>query len=83
MKGIMNIIENDYGDCIGFYSDLADCLWAEVKQATEEKDIERARDMLEQLEELLEYREYTDLLIISDNNGMGFTVRKYADKISQ
>ena len=72
-----NVIEND-GDLIGFAGDLKKYLCDLIQQAVENSDYENADDLLEMLKDLRGFETECGLLVISDNNGMGYTVRKYS-----
>ena len=71
-----NVIEKD-GDLFGFADDLKKYLNDLMQQAIEGCDYENANDLLEMLKDLREFEKECGLLVISENNGMGFTVRKY------
>lgn len=72
-----NVIEND-GELIGFADDLKRYLNGLIQQAVERGDYENADELLEILKDLREFETECGLLVISDNNGMGYTVRKYS-----
>lgn len=78
-----NIIEKD-GDMIGFYDDLVASLRGElIKLLQEEKgapDPGALGTYSEIIEELERLREYGGLIVITDNNGMGWTAKKYQYK---
>lgn len=73
-----NTIFNDMDETLGFYKDLVALYQDLIKQATEDNDTEQVKDLAEQLEEINEFKDYDDLLVLSENNGMGFTCKKYA-----
>lgn len=75
-----NTIYTDMDDTIGFYKDLVRGYKELISQAVNREDYEEAKDLMEQLEEIKEYSEYDDLLILSMNNGMGFTCKPYQTK---
>lgn len=75
-----NTIYTDMDDTIGFYKDLARGYKEMISQAVNSEDYEEAKDLMGQLEEIKEYSEYDDLLILSMNNGMGFTCKPYKTK---
>ena len=75
-----NTIYTDMDETIGFYKDLVKGYKEMVNEAIEKDDYEEAKDLMEQLEEIMEYSEYDDLLILSMNNGMGFTCKPYQTK---
>lgn len=72
-----NTITTDYGDLIGFYADLSKYMADEFAEAVREKDWERVETLTEICRLLDDYKEANGLLIISENNGMGWTVEKY------
>lgn len=75
-----NTIYTDMDDTIGFYKDLARGYKEMINQAVNREDYEEAKDFMGQLEEINGYSEYDDLLILSMNNGMGFTCQPYQTK---
>ena len=54
-----------------------------IKEAVERDDYEEAKDLMEQLEEINEWTDCDGLLVLSMNNGMGFTCRPYQPKQSR
>lgn len=72
-----NIIYNNNDETIGYYNDLYKMYTDEITNSLKAHDIETAQSMLEELEELSELCNYDGLIILSENNGMGFTARKY------
>lgn len=75
-----NIIFNSMDESIGYYDDLYKSLADVAKQAIDDGDIELAKEQLEYLGELSEWDMYADLLVLSMNNGMGFTCNPYKPK---
>ena len=71
-----NIIEKD-DNLIGYYDELKkylkDCLILYVEQ----DNMDEVRDIADDIDELNELSEYDGLIILSENNGMGFSARKY------
>ena len=71
-----NIIEKD-NNIIGYYDELKkylkDCLILYVEQ----DNMDEVRNIADNIDELNELSEYDGLIILSENNGMGFTARKY------
>lgn len=67
----------DGSDLIGFGRDLRAYLLGLLGDFAKDGNTEDAREVLEMLEDLKDFENETGLLIISDNNGMGNTVRKY------
>lgn len=76
-----NTIYNDMDETIGYYSDLARGYKKLIKETVEGDDFDEAKDLMEQLEEINEWKEYDGLLVLSMNNGMGFTCKPYKSKI--
>ena len=75
----MDVIFNSNDETIGYYSDLRKMLVEQVAEFVDKKDYEQATDMLDNLVELEKFGEYEGLLVLSNNNGMGFSVEKYRD----
>lgn len=71
-----NVIEKD-GDLFGFADDLKRYFETLIQQAIENGDYENADDPLEILKELQRFENEWAILVVSENNGMGYTVRKY------
>ena len=72
-----NIILNDKDESIGYYNDLYKVFENVIVDAIKSHDIEMAKEQLEYLEEMSEWTNYEGLLVLSMNNGMGFTCRPY------
>lgn len=72
-----NIIYNDKDEAIGFYNDLYKLYEGLIVDAVKSRDIEEAKSLIGQLDEMGEYANCEGLLILSENNGMGFTCREY------
>lgn len=73
-----NIIYDDNTDnTIGFYQDLKAELIKNAKDWLDEGDFEQVQTCAENLQELEQYREFDGLLVLSENNGMGFTCSPY------
>lgn len=75
-----NIILTDMDESIGFYKDLYAMFVDVIKGALDDGDTETAEEQIEYLKEMDEYKDYPDLLILSMNNGMGFTCKPYEPK---
>lgn len=78
-----NTILNDMDETIGYYSDLVSGYKKLIKEAVQDEDFEQARDLMEQLEEINNWTDNDGLLVLSMNNGMGFTCRQYQPKQSK
>ena len=74
-----NVIYNDKNECIGYYTDLVKLYKSMLKHSLEEDDLEEVKTLTEELEDIYKYEDYEGLLVLSENNGMGFTIRKYND----
>ena len=72
-----NTIYNDMDETIGYYKDIVALYKDLIKSATEDNNTEEVKDLAEQLEEINEFKECEGLLVLSENNGMGFTCREY------
>lgn len=75
-----NTIYNDMDETIGYYSDIARGYKKLIQEAVERDDYEEAKDLMEQLGEINEWTDCDGLLVLSMNNGMGFTCRQYQPK---
>ena len=71
---VAQVIINNDDNVLGYYKDLKEFLKDGVKQFIKDDEFDAAAGMLEELIELEEYKEETKLLILSENNGMGFSV---------
>lgn len=78
-----NTILNDMDETIGYYSDLVNGYKKLIKEAVQDEDFEQAKDLMEQLEEINNWTDNDGLLVLSMNNGMGFTCRQYQPKQSK
>lgn len=72
-----NVIINDFGDIIGYYSDLVKEIKEDAIKSLTANEYEQVRQQLEVLEMLDEWTDTDGLLIISEHNGMGLTVEQY------
>lgn len=75
-----NVILNDMDESIGYYKDLYAMFVDVIKGALDGGDVTTAKEQIEYLEEMEEYRDFPDLLVLSMNNGMGFTCTPYKPK---
>lgn len=79
---MFNTITNDDGDTLGFYKDLKTLLISEIEEELKHDNYEViGDDRRELLEELDRFKEYEELLILSENNGMGYTVKTYRESL--
>lgn len=75
-----NVILNSMDEQVGYYADLRVSLIESVKIYAEQDDWESVKDTSELIEELDEkYKDYGGLIVLSENNGMGYTFEKYRD----
>ena len=72
-----NIIYNDMDESIGYYKDFVKLYKDLIKDATDKGDWEEVEYLVEQIKEIEDFREFDGLLVLSENNGMGFTCNPY------
>lgn len=72
-----NVIQNDMDETIGYYNDLYKIFEGVIIDALKSRDIDTAKEQLEYLDELGDWANYDGLLVLSMNNGMGFTAKPY------
>ena len=72
-----NVIYNKDDEVIGYYEDLYNMYRNVINDMLKEHNVEEAKAQTEELEELTEHKDYTGLLVLSENNGMGFTCKPY------
>ena len=72
-----NVIYNKDDEVIGYYEDLYNMYRNVINDMLKEHNVEEAKAQTEELEELTRYENYTGLLVLSENNGMGFTCKPY------
>lgn len=78
MEDNQNIIfDSNTDDTIGFYSDLVRLYKSLIKDKIDLNEYEEAKDLTDELAEIDEFNDYDGLLVLSQNNGMGFTVKPY------
>lgn len=71
------IFDDATSDTIGFYADMKKGLRAQAVEYIDAGDYENASDVCEILLELESWREFGGLLVLSENNGMGWTIKEY------
>ena len=76
-----NVILTDMDESIGFYKDLYAMFVDVIKGALDSGDVNVAKEQIEYLEEMEEYKDFPDLLVLSMNNGVGFTCRPYQPEV--
>lgn len=72
------IFDDRNNNSIGFYNDLFKGITEQGKELIGKGDFEGAETTCEILRELEKWREFDGLLVISENNGMGWTCDSYA-----
>lgn len=75
-----NVIYNDKDECIGYFEDLVALYKGMLKNSLDEDDLEEVKTLVEELEDIYNYSDYDGLIVLSENNGMGFTARKYNER---
>ena len=75
-----NTIFNDMDETLGYYKDIVALYQDLINGATKRNDMEEVKMLAEELEEINKYRDHEGLLVLSENNGMGFTVKPYEKK---
>ena len=74
-----NVILNDMDESIGYYKDLYASLASVAIDALNDGDAETAQEQVEYLVEMQDYKDHDGLLVLSMNNGMGFTCKPYKE----
>jgi hypothetical protein len=72
-----NIIYNDMDESIGYYKDFVKLYKDLIKDATDKGDWEEVEYLTDQIKDIEDFREFDGLLVLSENNGMGFTCNPY------
>lgn len=72
-----NVIYNNNDETIGYYNDLYKVFADEIKRMLDGHDIEEAKEQIDYLNDLSELANYDGLIVLSMNNGMGFTAKPY------
>lgn len=75
-----NVILNDMDESIGYYKDLYAMFESVIVDALKDHDTETAKEQMGYLMELDEWKDHDGLLVLSMNNGMGFTANPYEPK---
>lgn len=74
-----NVIMNPADDIIGYRGDLEMYFKNEAREALARDNWGELDSLVEVLEMLCGYTNSDGLLVVSENNGMGFTVKKYKE----
>lgn len=72
-----NVITNDMDESIGYYKDLYATFKNTIVDALNSDDPYTAQEQIEYLIDMQEYKDYDELLVLSMNNGFGFTCKPY------
>ena len=78
-----NIITTDYDDIIGYYKDLQKYLKEQAQEFLKDTNWEEVKDLCDLLLDLNAWADNENLLVISNNNGMGYTIKEYRDTIKE
>lgn len=73
----MSVLYDSNDNVLGFYKDLKDYLVGILRDDTDNGDWEDAGEVAELLMDLERWEGSTRLLVMSENNGMGNTIREY------
>lgn len=75
------IFNSDTDETYGLYKDIVRFYQKEIKSAVDRADLDEARDLMDQLDEVQRCADNDDngnnILVLSMNNGMGFTCKVY------
>lgn len=74
-----NVIYNDKDECLGYFKDLIVLYKGMVKTELDTDNFEEVENLAKEMQEIEEYKDYEGLLVLSENNGMGFTCKKYKE----
>ncbi len=74
------IYDSNKDETIGFYEDIFKGYKSLISEALGRNDIEEMESLTEELSEIMDWKDYEDLLVLSENNGMGFTCKPYKEK---
>lgn len=71
------IYDSNNNDTIGFYKDIRAGLKKQAEEFIKSDDFEMAQEIANLLLDLEAYTDNERLLVLSDNNGMGYTINEY------
>lgn len=71
-----NVIIKDNGDIMGYYEDVARYLEDTIRTAIDIKSYDEIGMVADVLMDLKPYEKSDKLLVVSENNGMGITVKE-------
>lgn len=72
-----NIIYDGDNNAYGFYNDLYKLFKEQIDVEINERNIEQAKMLLEELDDLADLCNYGGIIKVTYNNGMGFTATPY------
>ena len=73
-----NVIFNDRTEnTYGFYKDLRENIIKQLEEFTEQQDWEYVKEMADLLIDMNAWENNENMLVLSDNNGMGYTIKEY------
>lgn len=72
-----NIIYDRDDNAYGFYSDVYRFYTEQINTELENKNLEQAELLMEDLKEVEKLSEYGGIIKLTNNNGMGFTATPY------
>ena len=72
-----DILFDDYGNALGFYDGMRKLFVDNVAEYIKSGDYERAGEWCELLGDLDKYKESNALLVVTEHNGMGWTIDEY------
>lgn len=76
----MSVLYDSNDNILGFYKDLKEYLADQLHEVAGRADWEGAREVTELLMDLERWQSSTRLLVLSENNGMGNTIREYRNE---
>lgn len=71
------IYDSNNNNIIGFYKDIKAGLKKQIEEYISDDNWEEAKDLADLLLDLNEWADNGNLLVLSDNNGMGYTIKEY------
>lgn len=71
------IFNSNTNNTYGFYGGMKAELVKQLKDFTADEDWESVNEMTELLTELEQLKESNNMLVLSENNGMGYTIKEY------
>lgn len=71
------IYDDNNNNTIGFYKDLKAGLKEQAEEFIKSDNFEMAQEIADLLLDIEAYTDNGNLLVLSDNNGMGYTIKEY------